>query len=196
MVAAFVSRPTAITPSAGTQLVAAECGSDGRAPRSACAGHGRRGRLQLRYLGHTCTRMIGDETNHTQSRVAAVSPDSRLQSGHVDKGWADEAAPAAPIQLPARPVSRMRDIAAAAAAAPSTVSRLLNSAPSIVPIAESTRERELAAAARLGFRPKQPLRAQAREERVPGIGMEFAAGVPSAGTAGVCRGGSSEPATR
>jgi hypothetical protein len=58
--------------------------------------------------------MIGDETNHTQSGVSAVSPVSRLQSGQVDEGWADEAAPAAPNRLPARPMSRMRDIAVAA----------------------------------------------------------------------------------
>jgi transcriptional regulator with XRE-family HTH domain len=71
----------------------------------------------------------------------------------ANEGPAEQSTLAAPIRPPARPVSRMRDIAAAAGVAPSTVSRVLNSAPSRVPIAAETRERVLAAAARLGYRP-------------------------------------------
>lgn len=97
--------------------------------------------------------MIRDETTHRQTGGAAVSPASRAQPEKANEGRAEESTPAAPIRPPARPVSRMRDIAAAAGVAPSTVSRVLNSAPSRVPIAADTRERVLAAAARLGYRP-------------------------------------------
>jgi DNA-binding LacI/PurR family transcriptional regulator len=52
-----------------------------------------------------------------------------------------------------RPVVTMRDIAAAAAVSQSTVSRILNNTPTKVPIADSTRERVIQAARRLGYRP-------------------------------------------
>ena len=48
---------------------------------------------------------------------------------------------------------RMRDIADASGVSPSTVSRVLNNTPSKVPIAEATRERVLATARALGYRP-------------------------------------------
>ena len=47
----------------------------------------------------------------------------------------------------------MRDIAAAANVSQSTVSRVLNNAPTRVPIAEETRERVTLAARKLGYRP-------------------------------------------
>jgi DNA-binding LacI/PurR family transcriptional regulator len=47
----------------------------------------------------------------------------------------------------------MRDIAAAAKVSQSTVSRVLNNAPTRVPIAEETRERVTLAARKLGYRP-------------------------------------------
>jgi DNA-binding LacI/PurR family transcriptional regulator len=47
----------------------------------------------------------------------------------------------------------MRDIAAAAGVSQSTVSRVLNNAPTRVPIAEETRERVTLAARKLGYRP-------------------------------------------
>ncbi len=51
-----------------------------------------------------------------------------------------------------RPAVTMRDIAAAAAVSQSTVSRVLNNAPSSVPIASTTRERVIQASRRLGYR--------------------------------------------
>ena len=47
----------------------------------------------------------------------------------------------------------MRDIAAEARVSQSTVSRVLNNAPTSVPIAEETRQRVKEAARRLGYRP-------------------------------------------
>ena len=59
-----------------------------------------------------------------------------------------------PSVLPQRKaVPTMRDIAAAAKVSQSTVSRVLNNAPTRVPIAEETRERVTLAARRLGYRP-------------------------------------------
>ena len=52
-----------------------------------------------------------------------------------------------------RPVPTMRDIAVAAKVSQSTVSRVLNNAPTRVPIAEETRERVNLAARRLRYRP-------------------------------------------
>ena len=52
-----------------------------------------------------------------------------------------------------RSVPRMRDIAAMANVSQSTVSRVLNDAPTRVPIAEATRERVILAARELGYRP-------------------------------------------
>lgn len=51
------------------------------------------------------------------------------------------------------PVTTMRDIAAAAGVSQSTVSRVLNDAPTRVPIAPDTRERVVEAARNLGYRP-------------------------------------------
>ena len=56
----------------------------------------------------------------------------------------------APIR---RTVPRMRDIAAMAGVSQSTVSRVLNDAPTRVPIAPETRERVVLAARELGYRP-------------------------------------------
>ena len=50
-------------------------------------------------------------------------------------------------------VTTMRDIARAAGVSQSTVSRVLNDAPTRVPIAADTRERVMAAARELGYRP-------------------------------------------
>ena len=52
-----------------------------------------------------------------------------------------------------RPVITMRDIAAVAGVSQSTVSRVLNNAPTQVPIAAETRERVLRAARDVGYRP-------------------------------------------
>jgi DNA-binding LacI/PurR family transcriptional regulator len=52
-----------------------------------------------------------------------------------------------------RSVTTMRDIATAAGVSQSTVSRVLNDAPTTVPIAAETRERVTVAARRLGYRP-------------------------------------------
>ena len=52
-----------------------------------------------------------------------------------------------------RPVVTMRDIAAASGVSQSTVSRVLNNAPTRVPIAAETRERVIQAARHLGYRP-------------------------------------------
>src|SRR6266508_529799 len=61
---------------------------------------------------------------------------------------------AAPTARPAvRHVTTMRDIAAAAEVSQSTVSRVLNNAPTKVPIAPETRERVIQASRRLGYRP-------------------------------------------
>ena len=54
---------------------------------------------------------------------------------------------------PIRSVTTMRDIATAAGVSQSTVSRVLNDAPTTVPIAAETRERVTVAARRLGYRP-------------------------------------------
>jgi DNA-binding LacI/PurR family transcriptional regulator len=54
---------------------------------------------------------------------------------------------------PRRTVTRMRDIAAMARVSQSTVSRVLNNAPTRVPIAPETRERVILAARELGYRP-------------------------------------------
>jgi DNA-binding LacI/PurR family transcriptional regulator len=56
-------------------------------------------------------------------------------------------------EVPRGDVVTMRDIAEAAGVSLSTVSRVLNDSPSRVPIALETRERILATAARLGYRP-------------------------------------------
>ena len=58
-----------------------------------------------------------------------------------------------------RPVTRMRDIALAAGVSHSTVSRVLNNAPTRVPIAEETRARVIAAAKQLRYRPNPMARA-------------------------------------
>lgn len=63
-----------------------------------------------------------------------------------------QALPEAPLPRRAGPV-RMRDIAEVAGVSQSTVSRVLNDAPTRVPIAAETRERVNLAARRLGYRP-------------------------------------------
>jgi len=52
-----------------------------------------------------------------------------------------------------RPVTTMRDIAAAAKVSQSTVSRVLSGTPTRIPIAPETRERVIQASRRLGYRP-------------------------------------------
>ena len=58
-----------------------------------------------------------------------------------------------------RAMPRMQDIAAAAGVSASTVSRILNDAPTRVPIAPETRRRVLAEARKLGYRPNPLARA-------------------------------------
>ncbi len=59
----------------------------------------------------------------------------------------------APDARRASPVTTMRDIATMAGVSQSTVSRVLNDAPTRVPIAPETRERVILAARKLGYRP-------------------------------------------
>ena len=62
----------------------------------------------------------------------------------------------APTERPGRrpgTVTTMRDIARAAGVSQSTVSRVLNDAPTTIPIAEETRTRVVETARRLGYRP-------------------------------------------
>jgi DNA-binding LacI/PurR family transcriptional regulator len=65
----------------------------------------------------------------------------------------DKAETAAPSRQRGSSVTTMLDIAKLARVSKSTVSRVLNDAPSRVPIAADTRERVLAAASSLGYRP-------------------------------------------
>jgi DNA-binding LacI/PurR family transcriptional regulator len=61
--------------------------------------------------------------------------------------------PVEPRSVVPRPVTTMRDIATLAKVSQSTVSRVLNGVPTRVPIAPETRERVIAAARQLGYRP-------------------------------------------
>jgi DNA-binding LacI/PurR family transcriptional regulator len=69
-----------------------------------------------------------------------------------DAGSAAKRPPAGRTRRRGAPVT-MQDIAQATGLSQSTVSRILNRSPTVVPIAESTRERVLAAAKELGYRP-------------------------------------------
>ncbi len=64
----------------------------------------------------------------------------------------------------------MRDVATATGVSQSTVSRVLSGAPTVVPIAPETRERVLAAARRLGYRPN-PLARGLRGSRTMLLGV-------------------------
>lgn len=75
--------------------------------------------------------------------MAGVTKDG---SGHQTR-----ARRAAPVGRP-RPVT-MRDIARATNLSQSTVSRVLNRTPTVVPIAEETRQRVIATALEMGYRP-------------------------------------------
>ncbi len=57
------------------------------------------------------------------------------------------------MRIARRPHTTMNDIARAADVSQSTVSRILSGAPATVPVSEATRERVLATAQRLGYRP-------------------------------------------
>src|SRR4051812_17581520 len=65
----------------------------------------------------------------------------------------DDGRPRASDGRPPSGIATMRDIAAAARVSQSTVSRVLNNAPTRVPIAPETRERVILAAKKLGYRP-------------------------------------------
>jgi DNA-binding LacI/PurR family transcriptional regulator len=69
-----------------------------------------------------------------------------------------------------RKIVTMRDVAAATGVSQSTVSRVLSGAPTIVPIAPDTRERVLAAAQHLGYRPN-PLARGLRGSRTMLLGV-------------------------
>jgi DNA-binding LacI/PurR family transcriptional regulator len=85
--------------------------------------------------------------------------------GSYDANDADPASPHPPdaegggqpgrlaVREPRPSLPTMRDIASAARVSQSTVSRVLNDAPTTVPIAAETRERVLVAAKTLGYRP-------------------------------------------
>jgi DNA-binding LacI/PurR family transcriptional regulator len=69
-----------------------------------------------------------------------------------------------------RKIVTMRDVATATGVSQSTVSRVLSGAPTVVPIAPETRERVLAAASRLGYRPN-PLARGLRGSRTMLLGV-------------------------
>jgi DNA-binding LacI/PurR family transcriptional regulator len=71
---------------------------------------------------------------------------------------------------PAGSVPTMRDVARATGVSQSTVSRVLSGAPTTVPIAPSTRERVVAAARQLGYRPN-PLARGLRGSRTMLLGV-------------------------
>jgi len=88
-----------------------------------------------------------------------------MAAGQPAAGPSDDATTRAPLEAGAerqsvrgRPVT-MRDIAIATGVSRSTVSRIINDAPLTVPIAASTRERVLAAARAVGYRPNPLARA-------------------------------------
>lgn len=78
------------------------------------------------------------------------APSASPESG-VDKLPAGRSNNDGNVQRPQ--VATMRDIARLAGVSQSTISRVLNDAPTRVPIAERTRERVLGAARQLGYRP-------------------------------------------
>src|SRR5512144_97230 len=78
-----------------------------------------------------------------QGSEAGSDPSPSLQPAHADDA-ADTTRPSVPT---------MRDIAALANVSQSTVSRVLNDAPTRVPIAAETRQRVVEAARALGYRP-------------------------------------------
>jgi DNA-binding LacI/PurR family transcriptional regulator len=80
-----------------------------------------------------------------------MSRRGRLQT-YAGWGRADVTSQKQPDQAEGRPAT-MKDIAKAAGVAQSTVSRILNDTPLRVPISRETRERVLAAAAELRYRP-------------------------------------------
>ncbi len=88
-----------------------------------------------------------------------------MAAGQPATGPRDDATIRAPLEAGAdRPPARarpvtMRDIATATGVSRSTVSRILNDAPLTVPIAARTRERVLAAARDVGYRPNPFARA-------------------------------------
>ena len=88
-----------------------------------------------------------------------------MAGGRPAAGPSDDATTRAPLEAgAARPRVRgrhvtMRDIAIATGVSRSTVSRILNDAPLTVPIAARTRERVLAAARDVGYRPNPLARA-------------------------------------
>lgn len=69
-----------------------------------------------------------------------------------------------------RKIVTMRDVATATGVSQSTVSRVLSGAPTVVPIAPETRERVLAEATRLGYRPN-PLARGLRGSRTMLLGV-------------------------
>jgi DNA-binding LacI/PurR family transcriptional regulator len=83
-----------------------------------------------------------------------MAPKDRPDDSRGGRG--DEAAPG--LNRATR-VARMQDIADAAGVSASTVSRILNDAPTRVPIAAETRERVTQAARKLGYRPNPLARA-------------------------------------
>jgi DNA-binding LacI/PurR family transcriptional regulator len=85
----------------------------------------------------------------TPADATTVDPDR----GAATEGDASSTAGSRPIADAVRGVTTMRDIATVARVSQSTVSRVLNDAPTRVPIAPETRERVLEAARTLGYRP-------------------------------------------
>jgi DNA-binding LacI/PurR family transcriptional regulator len=76
-----------------------------------------------------------------------------IEAGAPASGTAVARRPAERESRRPGPVTTMRDIASVAGVSQSTVSRVLNDAPTRVPIAPETRERVTLAARRLGYRP-------------------------------------------
>ena len=102
---------------------------------------------------YACSVGSGSGAN-ARGRSGAASTEPEVGSPANADGDKDPASnvPARTV-VARRPVPTMRDIAVAAKVSQSTVSRVLNNAPTRVPIAEETRERVNLAARRLRYRP-------------------------------------------
>src|SRR5215207_3764871 len=87
--------------------------------------------------------------------LASTHTGTRHRTASVDRPIRRPAAGVArPAELPGpRATVTMRDVARMTGVSQSTVSRVLSGAPTAVPIADDTRERVVAAARTLGYRP-------------------------------------------
>ena len=113
----------------------------GRAARKFCVEHGA---PDARYPA-----MRSPLTSYACIPSATLAPMGSEGPGDIDTRGAEPLGK----QRQSSPVPTMRDIARVAGVSQSTVSRVLNDAPTRVPIAAETRERVMVAARELGYRP-------------------------------------------